>query len=356
MTVLPWPDGTAAPVLPAGLGGISVRSVERDGWEHNKPPRPRAVGVGGRPLWHGFGRMVAVVEPGGHLVEVRHVHVEGTRLVTVTAGELVELEYAAPRTFAPSGVLSIPPSRVVGTSLRPWLLFMLYLAGVPLLLKSTGASARLGAASTPVAVGLILAGILAVVAWQIGVRRRDARFRVRAADGPRPVGNGVLLGSTPKLVPEPAEGQGGLLLAVALSHEVRMNGMPVETSTSPHGWVPSPRLWIGDEEFPVSWTQWWYALPPGRHDLRLEVAGPLLAKDAPPSGPVPVTATVEVTAGVTGRLSVAVASRTEIQPSPENYDAVSLVDIRTRLNQSYQDWDAPTAAVAFTAKPTVTAG
>lgn len=351
--VLPWPDGQAAPALPSGHGGIAVRAWNNTRWDYNRPARPRAFGVDGRPIWHGYGRMVAVVAPGEHLVEVRRDHVEGTRLVHVTAGSIVELEYAAPHGFALDGVLTAPPARIVGTTLRPWLLFLVYLFAAPLVLNATGATEALGSAGVAVAAGLIAAGFVAALLWQMGVRRRGERYRAEAADQPRPVqwptGTGVLLGHTPK---QPSAGN-GLELAAVLEHTVRMNGSIVESSTSPHGWVPSPRLWIDGQERPVSWSHWWFPLSPGAHEVRFEVVGTPLGEGVPAERPAPVTTRVDITENTARRLTVTVESRTEIRPVQSNYDDVPLVDVRARLNQSYKDWEAPTAAVAFTATPTV---
>jgi len=351
--VLPWPEGQAAPALPGGHGGIAVRAWNNTRWDYNRPARPRAVGVDGTPLWHGYGRMVAVVAPGEHLVEVRRDHVEGTRLVRVTAGSIVELEYAAPHGFALDGVLTAPRARIVGTTLRPWLLFILYLVAAPLVLKTTGATEALGSAGVAVAAGLIVAGFAAALLWQLGVRRRGERYRAEAADEPRPVqwptGTGVLLGHTPRSAPA----GGGLELAAVLDHGVRMNGSLVESSTSRHGWVPSPRLWIDGQERPVSWSRWWYPLPPGTHEVRLEIVGTPLGEGAPADRPAPVTSRVDIAEGVARRLTAEVESRTEVRPARQNYDDVPLVDVRTRLNQSYKDWEAPQEAVAFTAKSTV---
>ena len=346
--VLPWPEGQAAPALPAGYGGIAVRAWNNTRWDYNRPARPRAVGIDGTPLWHGYGRMVVAVTPGRHLVEVRRDHVEGTRLVEVTAGSIVELEYAAPHGFALDGVLTTPPARIVGTTLRPWMLFILYLVATPLLLKATDT------AGTPLAVALIVAGFIATLLWQMGVRLRNRGYRAQAADQPRPVttatGTGTLLGHTPRQAPTGS----GLHLSAVLNHTVGMNASIVETSTSPHGWVPSPRLWIDGREHPTSWSQWWYPLPAGSHEVRFEIVGTPLAEGARAEGPAPVTTRVEVAEGVARRLTMKVESRTEIQPTRANYDDTSPVDVRARLNRSYKDWDAPKAAVAFTATTTST--
>ncbi|HEY1177364.1 MAG TPA: hypothetical protein VGF17_14505 [Phytomonospora sp.] len=352
--VLPWPEGQAAPALPPGHGGISVRTWNNTRWDYNRPARPRCVGVDDRPLWHGYGRMVAVVAPGEHLVEVRRDHVEGSRLVTVAAGSMVELEYAAPHGFALDGVLTAPPARAVGTTLRPWLLFMLYLVATPVVMSWTGATDALGSAAVAVGAGAIVAGFAVTLLWQASVRRRGERYRSEAADEPRRVESGVLLGHTPKTVPTPPAGQGAVLLDAHLEHSVRMNDFPVESSTSPHGWLPRPRLWIDGREHPVSWAHWWYPLPPGPHEIRFEVTTPPLASGAPPAAPTRTVATVEATPGSTRRLRVAVESRTQIQQARENpaADGGSIVDVRARLNRSYQDWEAPTAAVAFSAKAT----
>ncbi|MEV0650229.1 hypothetical protein AB0I28_33710 [Phytomonospora sp. NPDC050363] len=354
--VLPWPEGRAAPALPPGHGGISVRTWNNTRWDYNRPARPRAVGIDDRPLWHGYGRMVAVVAPGQHLVEVRRDHVEGSRLVEVAAGELVELEYAAPHGFALDGVLTAPPSRIVGTTLRPWLLFLVFLAATPVVLSRSGASESLGGATAAVSAGLILAGLLVTIAWQVGVRRRGERYRAEAADEPRPVttasGTGVLLGHTPRRIPAAQAGRAGLLIDARLAHTVRMNGFPVESSTSPHGWAPRPRLWIDGREHPVSWAHWWYMLAPGTHEIRFEVPGPALAAGAPGCEPARTSLNVEVPDGSTRRLRMDVEARTEVQPVRENYDDASLVDVRARLAQSYQDWEAPTAVAGFTAETT----
>lgn len=300
--MLEWPEGRPAPELPAGRGGIAVRTWYGSRWDRRYPETARNVGVDGRPLWHGWGRMVAVVEPGEHLVEVRGERVEGARLVTVRSGELVELEYVGPRNWGACGLLAASPVREVGATMRPWLVAFGVLMSALLCLPYTELADAVG--KGPRFTILTIAALAATVAipllWTRFRSRRDAAYRAAKSHDARPVSDGWFLGDTPRSTPSPPPGFGGVLVVARLRHSLT-TGQP--TAGNPHAWLPSPRLHVDGRDQPISWACWWYPLPAGSHEITFAPAAPDLPDDVEPEL-TPVTLRVDIREGVTRRLTI----------------------------------------------------
>ncbi|WP_406280838.1 hypothetical protein [Embleya sp. NBC_00896] len=317
--VLAWPDGlSAAPPLPAGCGGVSVRSRSGSRWVAAAGTPVRNVGVDGHPLWHGWGRMIAVVPPGPHLVEVRSDRAEAARVVTVRAGELASLEYAAPRGWAATGVLGEAPVRDVGSTARPLVVScaafaVLAVTVVPLLARSYQGPPRWAWPATSLA--LSTAGLLLTL---VRGRRRDARYRRDVADvahfvdGAPTESGGYFLGPGPGPVPQPGSGQGGLVLTAALIHDLWLHGH--RDVRHPYAWIGAPRLVIDGVPHVASWSTWWYPLEVGDHEIEFGLprsAVPTVAPIAEERVDPPVRLTIRVHTGANHTLAVQAKTRAD---------------------------------------------
>lgn len=95
--VLAHDPGGRPPELPGGHGAVAVHT-----W---CPPAAERytlapiVGVDGEPASYGWGHALIVLPAGQHLVEVQYIEPIRTVPVTITAGQIVPVEYAA----APDG-------------------------------------------------------------------------------------------------------------------------------------------------------------------------------------------------------------------------------------------------------------
>ena len=141
--VLPWPKGKPAPSIPEGKGGVSVRIRERF-YDLPRYVQCGAVSVDDQPMWSGSGRMVIVVDPGEHLIEVWGKESPHTaRLVQVACGKIVEMEHWMPISdwVKVEGILVPAPIRLRpgAENLASWLV-ILALLGFIWFLKSTSAS------------------------------------------------------------------------------------------------------------------------------------------------------------------------------------------------------------------------
>ncbi|HEX5494336.1 MAG TPA: hypothetical protein VFX70_07175 [Mycobacteriales bacterium] len=96
------PNGEGGPPpLPAGHGGVAVHTwCPPAAQRHTLAP---IVGVDGEPASYGWGHVLIVLPAGEHLVEVQYVEPMRTIPVTVTAGQVVPVEYAAARDGVPAG-------------------------------------------------------------------------------------------------------------------------------------------------------------------------------------------------------------------------------------------------------------
>lgn len=311
--VTPWPVGGPAPTLPPGAAGVSVRIRTRAA----DPPtwvQLKAVGVDDRPMWRGYGRMVTVVAPGEHLVEVRGAaSAESVRRVTVRAGEIAELEYFMPASYGSvEGLLARPPVRR-----RPgpgaWVIVAPLLAAFCFPLLPRTGSTPVAAAAT---VGLVAVMIGLALLVSRGKRAIDRRRRVaastEAAGDLRGADRGMLLadGEPPAGLTDAAHG--ALVVTGVSAQEYRWNGLGAlsRPAQDPNSWIPWPLLSIDGERRPFSWRTWAYRLPPGEHEVLVQVRPPGGAEVAAPE---PVRVPVRITAGQVTRLELRVRTRTEVQ-------------------------------------------
>src|SRR5690554_6717517 len=115
--VLPYPD--PPPHLPAGHGGLVVQNWYRRRLMDKGAtllPRDPMIGVDGKPALWGWGTALVVLPAGQHLVQAQLGTAEAERMVTIADGEVVTLEYAAPRNSFCRGVLGPPRQRQPGLS------------------------------------------------------------------------------------------------------------------------------------------------------------------------------------------------------------------------------------------------
>ncbi|MEU8801413.1 hypothetical protein [Spirillospora sp. NPDC048819] len=288
---------------------------------------PKAVGVDGRPVWHGVGRMVAVTEPGEHLVEVwGHGSAETVRGIRAEAGQVAELDYRMPASMGGAeGVLVPAPGsrrRRMGSGVR-WGWVPILVVSAAWLIDEWRDLPETSAVGVGVLVCAVLAGVLAVAVKQ----RADRRYRVRmsheAGADPRAAETGMFLadGRCPAGI---AEGDiGALLITETAERKYSWNGLgfgrrPV---TDPNAWLPWPTLAIDGARRPFAWRSWCYRLPPGAHEVTVEPAS-----DRPKSE----TAAVKV----------------EIAPG-----RVTRVDLRVKADVAVQarDRDVPTEPAGFEA-------
>lgn len=306
-----WPEGWTAPPVPHGFGGIAVHT-RRSRWSRHRAPA-RNVGVNGRPLWHGWGRMIAVVPPGEHLVEVREETVEGASWVSVRTGEVVELDYVASRSLVAPGLLGRAPVRGVGTTRRSWVLSMsllliglavLPLTRIPELLSRPPRFTLLIAA-------MVSAALVGPWLWERQQTRRDRRLRALASDEARLVTDaasrkpGNFLGITPREIPEPGYGDCGLVVAFRYSHTLTAGRRHAGSECS---WLADPRLWIDGRKRPASWATWWYELPGGCHEV--EIWLPTGQSGNEPLSPL--TVPVDIADGDTRMLVIDVETHTDL--------------------------------------------
>lgn len=316
--VLAWPEHLPPPPLPAGHGGIAVRSRSGSSWVAPYGTPVRNIGIDDQVLWHGWGRMVAVVPPGEHVVEVRGERVEAVRSVTVAAGELVELEYAAPRGYAKTGVLAEPPARDVGAGLRPTLLW----AAVFIVLAAR-ITPRIGepthGGSRWLTAGLVALAVAVAVLVRAGRRRGDVRYRRNTAQPPHyvdarhPLAGGYLLGGTVRELPGAAAGQGGLLVITDLRHDLWLAGR--REARHARAWIAPPRLLIDEVPRTVSWSTWWFPLDVGRHTITVGLPESEDLGGATPSrrgSGAPVTVHVDIAEGATRTVMVRARTRIDV--------------------------------------------
>ncbi|GIG66684.1 hypothetical protein [Phytomonospora endophytica] len=331
--VLEWPEDRPAPRLPAGKGGIAVRTRYGGRWDRRYPEPARNVGVDGRPLWHGWGRMIAVVEPGAHLVEVREERAEGARIAHVAAGTVVELEYAAPRNWGTVGTFGPAPVREVGATTRPWLLAF---GG---LMAALAAFTRAGYPPdgwTPLA--LVAVAVALPPVWNRYRARADRRYRACLAGAPHRFTDGWFLGDTPGDLPDPGPEHGGLLLRFRLRHGIRTGEA---LAGNPHAWLGPPRPRIDGHAHRASWATWWYRLPPGRHTVAVLPPEVAIAGGAPEPA-VPVTFEIGLHPGRTRALLVELSGESTLRPVAGGDPPR---DAEGRI--SYRNWTPATEAVAF---------
>lgn len=311
-SVLAWPDGLAPPALPTGCGGIAVRCRSGSKWVAKAGTPVRNVGVDGRPLWHGWGRMIAVVPPGDHLVEVRGERSEAARLVAVEAGDLIQLEYGAPRGYATIGVLGESPVPDVGTTTRPWVIWPGLFAFATVTVVPEGEDG-----GRPIWLLAALATCLVALVLDLAaVRRRDTRRRRAAADlsrfidsSPDHVG-GFLLGRHDCGTPPPGSGEGGLLLMADLVHELWLGGE--RETRHEYAWLGPPRLRIDGVPHVAAWSTTWYPLDPGDHEIEVRLPVPPVAatqSGANTWGVEPVTLTARIGPADTCVLAVRATTR-----------------------------------------------
>ncbi len=162
--------------LPAGQGGLAMRT-----W---CPARARRstlapmVGVDGQPALYGWGEAAIVLPPGDHVVEIQYVEPLASKEVTIRAGEVTPLEYAASRDAIAPGSLGAPPQRAAGTPLLPIglaIVAALFVFNIGLAVLVAGAHVSLGVAAPALAV--MAAGI--VVGTVLRTRRGPARRGTR---------------------------------------------------------------------------------------------------------------------------------------------------------------------------------
>ncbi|KUL40563.1 hypothetical protein [Actinoplanes awajinensis] len=324
--MLLWPDDRPAPVLPAGKAGIAVRIRSKAG---DPAPYPKlfTVGVDDRPLWWGLGRMIAVVEPGEHLVEVRGMRAADTaRQVRVAAGEIAELEFWTPRASATSKVRGIlvpaPARRRPGTGRY---LVLGYLVAFTLLILTSIANLRPDGRGFAALVAVPIAVALLAIWWK---RRGDARYRVaasvEAAEAGRDGPGGWFLGDGEPPARLADDGHGVLVVTGALTRDYTWNGrrfinhMP---ATNVNAWMPWPDLTIDGEPRPFSWHSWCYRLTPGPHEITVAVRAPESAADRFAGDRA--THRVTVTAGQVTRLDVGVTGRVEVRSASLDPEAPS---------------------------------
>lgn len=321
-----WPQGWSAPPLPKGFGGIAVRTRRGARFDMRRGEPARNVGVNGRPLWYGWGRMIAVVPPGEHLVEVREESVEGACWVSVRAGDLVELDYVAPRSRSGEGLLGPAPVRRVGTTRRP---FVLSFAAVVLVLAGVSYTRFFELLSRPPRFTLFVAAALSLalaVPWWWTRRRRigDERYRAAMSDEARLVTDaasrkpGDFLGITPRTVPDPGPAHSGLIIQASLRHTLSPGRAHAGLQCS---WLPDPRLWINGRKRPVSWATWWYELPPGRHEIEVWLPTTEATSTSTRNGEEhinPLTVPVDIAAGETRRLDIEVRAHSRVNDAHLN--------------------------------------
>lgn len=335
-----WPEGWRAPPIPHGSGGIAVRT----GRPQRSTEPARNIGVNGRPLWHGWGRMIAVVPPGEHLVEVREEAVEGACWVSVRGGELVELDYLSSRTRGAPGILGRAPIRRIGTTKRSWILSLTLFLVALAILPFTRIPELL---SRPPRFTILIAGMLSAALaapwlWERHRRRRDLRLRSAAADEARLVTDaasrkpGYFLGAVPKSVPEPGPGASGLLVAFGHRHTLTPGRRHAGSECS---WLADPRLWIDGRKRPASWATWWYELPAGRHEIEVWLPA---ERPTPDERIAPLTVPVDIEAGDTRLLVIDIETHTSLETTrlslfeDGSYRPVARRDIERALNVRHQ--------------------
>ncbi|MCW3817243.1 hypothetical protein ONA91_22580 [Micromonospora sp. DR5-3] len=310
--VVPWPVGGPAPALPPGMAGVSVR-VRTRGSDPATWLQLKAVGVDDRPMWRGYGRMVTVVEPGEHLVEVRGPgSAESVRRVSVRPGEVAELEYFMPASYGTvEGMLARPPvRRRPGPGAWVFVLPLLATSSFPLLPGKLSPPVAAAAAAGLIA-GLV--GLTLLVSR--GKRAIDRRRRVAASyestGDVRDADRGMFLGDGEPPAGLTDAGRGALVVTGVSAQEYRWNGLGVvsEPAEDPNSWIPWPVLSIDGERRPFSWRTWAYRLPPGEHEVTVEMRAPGGAEVAAPE---PVRVPVRIVAGQVTRLDLRVNTRTEV--------------------------------------------
>lgn len=333
--VVPWPVGEPAPRLPAGAAGISVWIRTRN----SDPARmagPNMIGVDDRPMWHGVGRAVVVVEPGQHLVEVRgRFSAESVRRVRVAAHEIAEFEYWTPRSTL-DGVLVPPPARGrAGIGLWAFPIMFLPLTGIAYLGGAFDADST--GAFYPAAPAMLVVPPLLAFLTSRGKRWLDRRYRVRqsyeaAEADARVADTGAFLGDGPPPAGLADQTRGALVVVGTLWRDYVWNNVTLLNYpySDPNGWQPWPVLAIDGVRRPFSWRSWCYRLPPGRHEVTVTLPPPgdgtAAAVDGGPAVQTPTsTVAVEIVAGAVTSLELRVKSRIEVRTIERRRDSPTVV-------------------------------
>ncbi|MFI5843257.1 hypothetical protein ACIA8K_26455 [Catenuloplanes sp. NPDC051500] len=340
-----WPIGEPAPRPPVGLAGISVwvrnRALDPPYWGH-----ARAVGVDDRPLWWGLGRMVAWVAPGEHLAEVRHDGVaESARTVRVEAGEVAELEFWTPASIGGAqGVLAPPPGRRTGSGwgMLPAGVLAIVLVTAVLGLTHPGGEAGPGYA-VPFFVALLVAPVLAILAWSRITRARNHSYRVAvSAEAREPVRDVMFLGDGD--APE----AGMLVVTGAVNARYLWNGhaglgVP---ERDPHSWVPAPSLTIDGRAVPFGPRTWGYRLPPGPHTLTVtpRLPAPAAVEERYRYLPLPDLTPEITTTPATVRVDIAPGQIARVEVT---------VDATVTVRVIAESATSPTVLAGFTGKSTI---
>jgi hypothetical protein len=152
--------------LPPGYGALAVRV-----W----CPRPARrttlapiVGVDGEPALYGWGEAAVLLPPGEHLVEVQYGQPVASQQVTVEAGQVASMEYAASRDAIAPGSLGRRPQQPRGTPLLPIgmsIVVGLFVFNIGLAVLVAGVGLRPGLAAPILAV--VAVGIVAGTIWRV---------------------------------------------------------------------------------------------------------------------------------------------------------------------------------------------
>lgn len=304
--ILPYPD--PKPTLPAGHGGLAVRTWFRQRLLDRRSrnvPLPPMIGVDGQPALWGWGTALVVVRAGQHLVQAQLNTTEAERMVTVAGGEIVTLEYAAPRNTRGRGVLGPPGQRQVGIPVwNTWA--ATFLGGWTLVNLVDQYLYPLDAFAFPVAAAAPAAYIGTVLVKRHLDRRARRRANGPAVPVPAPAADQAtyvlatgqpstspgearlsrsapsasamaphFLGAAPP--PDPPTGWGAVVLTSSfLTSVVRVGRISFWSPLTLSTWTPPPAVRVDGQYVPASWSTWWYPLRPGMHTI--DVVEPAAAR------------------------------------------------------------------------------